>query len=563
MATLGKGNLAVGTDEIGFLRNNIEGYATLESVMYAGAPFLVDPDPTNQLTLTGFPPRLYVAPAVVADSVDDNPPRAGNTWVASDNMAIAQPGNIDEKAEVEPYINSLILSSASIQTTINSIVAGLDSIDDNPARIGDGVIAGDQIAVAQPGNADEKVVLDPYLANLISSPASLVGSFLSIVDNGDGTYGWSIGATTGTIDTRAPSNPFDGSVDFFLSMRGGVPVDNVDIALRALSDAVGALTASASVFLNNPVLYIRPTGNDSNDGSSPANAFLTMNGCLAYLANAYVIGGVTIDIQGVTVPCPVYFTQSTAKGALNITVRGDPANVQSAVFEWGSGPAPAHGIIVGYGPTVTLSNITLRHIGTLSGGGVIAAAKGRVNLADTIRMDGSVTTANVLFQANGVGAEIETPPAPAGTTTPFTFIEIDVSGVAGSMFFSYAGGAVTLRSTEIRLLSDFNCSAAFRATYGGSIMWSVSPPAGTAPVTFVGPANIVPVSYVYVNNGTGSRISSLRCPIGYGTEDQFYRTTGAAATSFYNGIGTYTDYVNPPPPHVGGMRHGQTGVYHP
>ncbi len=258
MPTLGKGNIATPSDEIGLLRSDKEGYATLESVMRAGAQFAVHPDPSNRIQVIGSPPLLYVAPFTGPDdSIDDNPHRLGDAWVAGDRMAVARQasGSVDEQADVEAYLASLMAGSAIISSTMTTIVAGVDSIDDNPARLANAWVAGDNVAVAQPGSQDEKAEFDLYLASTITSSPALPPALQSVLP-------------ADSVDDN-PARPGD----------GWAPGDHIAVAQSGGADEKADVDAYLASLVNNGSAFpMAITGLDSIDdnparaGSLPLNA---------------------------------------------------------------------------------------------------------------------------------------------------------------------------------------------------------------------------------------------------------------------------------------------------
>ena len=191
---LGAGLTAGPTDEVGILRSNDEGYATLASVASVLAPLLVSSAAGNQLQVvtSGGVNYLFVSgTGTVADSIDDNPQRTGNTWAAGDQMAIAPVGAVDEKADVDAYLADAVANATTfntalttlIQNYVNTNISNIDSIDDNPARAGNAWAAGDQLAVAQVGAADEKVDADAYLADAVANATNFNTALTTLIQN--------------------------------------------------------------------------------------------------------------------------------------------------------------------------------------------------------------------------------------------------------------------------------------------------------------------------------------------------------------------------------------------
>jgi hypothetical protein len=118
-------------------------------------------------------------------------------------------------------------------------------------------------------------------------------------------------------------------------------------------------------------IYVRPDGNDLNDGSAndPAHAFQTIQAAANYIANSFIIGGFKVTIQlGIpgTYPCALGVQIGLGLNAAWISgaliIAGDPANKSQYVIQ---GPPtgstskfPCIGI-AGSGMSVTLSGFTI------------------------------------------------------------------------------------------------------------------------------------------------------------------------------------------------------------
>lgn len=150
----------------------------------------------------------------------------------------------------------------------------------------------------------------------------------------------------------------------------------------------------------NPTLYVRPGGNDANDGltNTDGGAFATIAAALAKGTSQFNFASSALNIQlGAPSTYASPFTLPRGTGTININ--GDTQNALAYVIE---GAAPAgNGCVQTSGPLV-LSGVTVRNTGAGSHG-VATTGVGTAVLINTVVASTQTTAGSHLFAVDGSG----------------------------------------------------------------------------------------------------------------------------------------------------------------
>ncbi|KAB7788054.1 hypothetical protein [Methylorubrum populi] len=155
----------------------------------------------------------------------------------------------------------------------------------------------------------------------------------------------------------------------------------------------------------NPTLYVRPNGNDANDGLSNTDggAFRTIAAALARGTSQFNFASSALNIQlGVPGTYDSPFTLPRGTGTINIL--GDANNATSYVITGAS--QPGTGCIQTSGPLVLLG-VSIQNTGAGSHG-VATTGVGTAVLINTAVISNQTTTGSHLFAVDGSGITLGT-----------------------------------------------------------------------------------------------------------------------------------------------------------
>lgn len=204
---------------------------------------------------------------------------------------------------------------------------------------------------------------------------------------------------------------------------------------------------AASVILNNPTIYIRPTGSahpniTKQADLTEANAFNSFAAVKAFIATSYIVGSITIDAKGEYTGSQV-ITATNMKNASSLTIRGDSADATALKLIVDTA-ADVGSCLNADGIDVVLRDCTLHLPQKNTAAGRFGAAlitNGTLWLNGTIRITGNFN---------------------AGTGT---------QNAANALFWAGTGGSINNYGGKIEFALDgaHSFSACFRAADGGSI----------------------------------------------------------------------------------------------
>lgn len=164
------------------------------------------------------------------------------------------------------------------------------------------------------------------------------------------------------------------------------------------------------VSASNPILYVRPDGNDANaDGSanSAAKAFQTIAAAAAYGRNRFYLANRSLVIQLGTTTGIYAPPGNLDAGGGNILVQGDPAN-QSGYNIQGIGPSGgASALIASINGTVTTNGLTITNTGTINAN-LAAAGSGSAISYNTSFQTTSSSVPALLATYSGGNASVQT-----------------------------------------------------------------------------------------------------------------------------------------------------------
>lgn len=264
-------------------------------------------------------------------------------------------------------------------------------------------------------------------------------------------------------------------------------------------DAVAVEAPENVVILNNPTIYIRKATGSANPpintqaDLTPANAFNSFTAMLAFVKRSYVVGSITVDVEGTfgsrEVPT---FSASAYKNASAVYLRGNPANVSAFTVQIGDVlDSNSTAISAGFGIDLFISNMAWQWLDVTSGNfnpnfACSAGQNGTITIRDTVRVYGTYNTERVgapnaiCFYANGGRITME-----SGATVIF---DMTAGSALGSYFSASRGGQMTYGAIECRLLRNHKATmSVFSATVSGTLRFSGgNPPAFDQPPTFTG-----------------------------------------------------------------------------
>lgn len=264
-------------------------------------------------------------------------------------------------------------------------------------------------------------------------------------------------------------------------------------------DAVAVEAPENVVILNNPTIYIRKATGSANPpintqaDLTPANAFNSFTAMLAFIKRSYVVGSITVDVEGTfgsrEVPT---FSASAYKNASAVYLRGNPANVSAFTVQIGDElDTNSTAIIARFGIDLFISNMAWQWLDVTSGNfnpniACSADQNGTITIRDTVRVYGTYNTERVgapnaiCFFANGGRITME-----SGTTVIF---DMTAGSALGSYFSTSRGGQLSYGAIECRLLRNHKATmSVFSATVSGTLRFSGgNPPAFDQPPTFTG-----------------------------------------------------------------------------
>jgi hypothetical protein len=143
---------------------------------------------------------------------------------------------------------------------------------------------------------------------------------------------------------------------------------------------------------NAPMLYVRPDGSDSNDGSAntAAKAFLTPLAAANYGRQRYYLAGRQLIVQlgtpGIYAP-----PGNLDAGGGSITIQGDPANQSAYNVQGAAAPAGGAALIASVNGSITTNGLTITNTGTSNSNAAAAGA-------------GSLAVQNTTFSTTTSGA---------------------------------------------------------------------------------------------------------------------------------------------------------------
>jgi hypothetical protein len=167
-----------------------------------------------------------------------------------------------------------------------------------------------------------------------------------------------------------------------------------------VKDAVGDFVVQAKWLKNytrsllaSSTFYIRPDGNDNNDGSAndAAHAFKTLAGALAYIRNRYGVPGRPITFK---LAAGTYAFAQIGNIPAGLTIEGDVANQGAYILEGPGGMGVS-------GATVDLKGLTLSLTGVPTQHTLTSGANGSVNLTNVTFGGVGQTTWSHILAAGG------------------------------------------------------------------------------------------------------------------------------------------------------------------
>lgn len=318
--------------------------------------------------------------------------------------------------------------------------------------------------------------------------------------------------------------------------------------IEALSAAIDALFGQFERVLNNPTIYVRPNGNDSNQGDSVSNALQTWSGLEQFIDSSLIVGNITIDARGTF--GRVNFRPSLYKNAGLVKLQGDPSSLGDLTINWGDSSSGNfdHGVFADDGVILEIQHLTLNGSPNSSFANAIRSQR-----SAQIAIVGDIVVTGVTSSGQGIlhsaaGGRIYT--RNNGGSTPL-LLEVNLFTGLSALAKAVSLGSIELVDCEIQLTGGTVpiSGGVFSADQGGSLEVSAS----TAP-------NFETIStgsgqfdgQVLFLQGAGSKLVSKRIT---GLTDvnlhTHFRATGAVQSSDVT-IGAYTDLSN-------GLKFGTTG----
>lgn len=247
--------------------------------------------------------------------------------------------------------------------------------------------------------------------------------------------------------------------------------------------------AWSRIVTSNKDLYVNgSTGNDNNNGLSPATALATLQGAITR-AFDYPPSQFTITIH---VADGTYTSWSTPPWqGPNIILDGNSGSPSNVLINVTSG-AGVHCCTVQGPNTVTVQNLKIQNSGSSNAGGFVASNGGSLSTKNTI--NGAITSGGAIFEGFG-GGQVSL----IGNHV--------ISGGAGSCFFGSNGGQVQLASgININVSTPVSIGTFAAAASLGVVFLNTPPNATFTGSTVTGTRYQASLNGVISVNGGGANV---------------------------------------------------------